>query len=276
MKRSRFLTSAMGFGLAFLYLPIVVLVIYSFNAGRNVSVWEGFSVKWYGALFANTELLNAALLSIEIAAMAATVSLIIGTAGGLVLSRFGPFRGRALLGGLMSAPLVMPEVLIGLSLLLLFVAIEGMIGWPQRGILTVVIGHSTYCIAYLAVIVQSRLVSMDESIEEAAQDLGARPLTVFFRVTVPVIAPALISGWMLAFTLSFDDVVVASFTNGPGTTTLPVRIYSSMRLGIKPEINALASVIVLIVAVFAVIGGALMVRRERQRRRDEAMALAGR
>ena len=276
MKRSRFLTAAMGFGLAFLYLPIAVLVIYSFNAGRNVSVWEGFSVKWYGALFANTELLNAALLSIEIAAMAATVSLIIGTAGGLVLSRFGPFRGRALLGGLMSAPLVMPEVLIGLSLLLLFVAIEGMIGWPQRGILTVVIGHSTYCIAYLAVIVQSRLVSMDESIEEAAQDLGARPLTVFFRVTVPVIAPALISGWMLAFTLSFDDVVVASFTNGPGTTTLPVRIYSSMRLGIKPEINALASVIVLIVAAFAMIGGALMVRRERQRRRDEALALSGR
>lgn len=276
MKRSLFLTLAMAFGLCFLYLPILVLIVFSFNASKLVSVWGGFSTKWYGALFQDSELLSAALLSIEIAALAATVSLIIGTAGGLALSRFGPFRGRALLGGLMSAPLVMPEVLIGLSLLLLFVAIENIFGWPDRGMMTVIIGHSTYCVAYLAVIVQSRLVSMDDSLEEAAQDLGAKPMSVFFLITVPVIAPALISGWMLAFTLSFDDLVVSAFTSGPGTTTLPLKIYSSMRLGVNPKINALASIIVLIVAIFAVIGGAMMVNQERRRRRDEALADQGR
>jgi putrescine transport system permease protein len=233
-RRSYFLLVTVGLGFTFLYLPIVSLVAYSFNASKLVTVWAGFSTKWYGLLMHDTALLKAAWLSLRIATMNATLALILGTLAGFSLARFGRFRGRTLLTGMVTAPLVMPEVITGLSLLLLFVAMQGLIGWPEkRGITTITIAHATFSLSYVAVIVQSRLTGLDESIEEAALDLGARPVKVFFAITLPLIAPALISGWLLSFTLSLDDLVLASFVSGPGSSTLPMVIYSKVRLGVS-------------------------------------------
>ncbi|WP_448188318.1 ABC transporter permease subunit [Azospirillum sp. sgz301742] len=268
------LSWALWFGYAFLYVPIALLIVYSFNESRLVTVWGGFSTKWYGELLKNQQLLDSAYLSVEIAALSASLAVVLGTLAGLALARFGRFRGRTLFGGLISAPLVMPEVIIGLSLLLLFVAMEQLIGWPDgRGITTITIAHTTFTTAYVSVIVQSRLVGMDGSLEEAAMDLGARPAKVFFVITLPLIAPAIVAGWLLAFTLSLDDVVVASFVSGPGSTTLPMTILSSVRFGVSPQINALATIIVLVVATGIFVASLLLSRRERQRRRDEQMAL---
>jgi putrescine transport system permease protein len=275
-RRSYFLIVTVGLGFAFLYLPIVSLVAYSFNASKLVTVWAGFSTKWYGALAHDPALLKAAWLSLRIATMNATLALILGTLAGFSLARFGRFRGRTLLTGMVTAPLVMPEVITGLSLLLLFVALQGLIGWPEkRGITTITIAHATFSLSYVAVIVQSRLTGLDESIEEAALDLGARPAKVFFAITLPLIAPALVSGWLLSFTLSLDDLVLASFVSGPGASTLPMVIFSKVRLGVSPEINALATIMVGIVTLGIVTSGVLMQRQERRRRRDEQLARAG-
>jgi putrescine transport system permease protein len=274
-RRSWFLPACLVAGLAFLYIPILSLIIFSFNASKLVTVWGGFSTKWYASLLKNTQILDAAWLSVRVAAMNATLAVVLGTMVALVLTRLGPFRGRALLSGMATAPLVMPEVITGLSMLLLFVSLEQWIGWPEgRGVTTIVIAHATFSMAYVAVIVQSRLTQLDESIEEAALDLGARPAKVFFVITLPIIAPALISGWLLAFTLSLDDLVIASFTSGPGSTTLPMVIFSKVRLGVSPEINALASILIVVVTVAVVIAGLFMRRQEAQRQRDVQKAIA--
>jgi putrescine transport system permease protein len=237
-------------GFVFLYAPIVSLIVFSFNESKLVTVWGGFSTKWYAALLQNEQILGAAWISLQVAVVAATLAVILGTLAATVLVRFGRFRGRALLTGMSTAPLVMPEVITGLSLLLLFVAMEQLIGWPAgRGKTTIIIAHVTFCMAYVTVVVQSRLAGMDESLEEAAMDLGARPVRVFFDVTLPVIAPALVAGWLLAFTLSLDDLVVASFVTGPGASTLPMVIFSKVRLGVSPDVNALATIIIAIVAL---------------------------
>ncbi len=276
MKQMGKLAWALWFGYAFLYVPIALLILYSFNESRLVTVWGGFSTKWYAELLQNDQLLGAAWLSLKVAAMSATASVVLGTIAGLALARFGRFRGRTLFGGMITAPLVMPEVITGLSLLLLFVALEQAIGWPDgRGMTTITIAHTTFTMAYVAVIIQSRLVSLDESLEEAAMDLGARPAKVFFVITLPIIAPAIVSGWLLAFTLSLDDVVVASFVSGPGSTTLPMVIFSSVKFGISPQINALATLMMVVVATGIFIASLVMARQERQRKRDEQMAVQG-
>lgn len=272
-KRSIGLTAALIAGFAFLYLPILSLIIFSFNASKLVTVWAGFSTRWYTALLQNEQILGAAWLSLKIAFVNATIAVVLGTLVALCLARFGPFRGRALLSGLATAPLVMPEVITGLSLLLLFVALEQAIGWPQgRGVLTIIIAHATFSLAYVAVVVQSRLMGTDPAMEEAAMDLGAKPVKVFFVITLPIIAPALVSGWLLAFTLSLDDLVIASFVSGPGASTLPMVVYSKVRLGLSPEINALATLLVLVVALGVVLAGLLMARHQRLRERDAELA----
>ena len=273
--RNLFRTLVLILGFAFLYIPIVSLIVYSFNSSRLVTVWGGFSTKWYGALLQNDQILNAAFLSLKVAAISATLAVVLGTLAGLVLARFGPFKGRTLLSGLTTAPLVMPEVITGLSLLLLFVTMEQVIGWPAgRGMTTIVISHITLTMAFVTVVVQSRLSQMDDSLEEAAMDLGARPHKVFFLITLPIITPALMSGWLLAFTLSLDDLVITSFVAGPGSSTLPMVIFSKVRLGVSPDINALATILVAIVAVGVLITGIMMARQQKQRERDAQMALA--
>jgi putrescine transport system permease protein len=273
--RSWFRLCALVLGFAFLYIPIVSLVVYSFNESKLVTVWAGFSTKWYGELLHNQQILDAAWLSLKIATLSATFAVVLGTLAGLVLARFGPFRGRTLLSGLTTAPLVMPEVITGLSMLLLFVTMEQLIGWPAgRGMTTIVIAHITFTMAYVTVVVQSRLSQMDDSLEEAAMDLGARPSKVFFLITLPIIAPALMSGWLLAFTLSVDDLVTTSFVAGPGSSTLPMVIFSKVRLGVSPDINALATIVVAIVSVGVVIAGVTMSRQQKVRDRDAQMALA--
>jgi putrescine transport system permease protein len=274
-RRSFFVLTALAFGFAFLYVPILSMVIFSFNASKLVTVWAGFSFKWYVELFSNEQMLNAAKLSLQIAALNATGSVILGTIAGLVLARFGRFRGRTVLSGMTTAPLVMPEVITGLSLLLLFVAMEQAIGWPPgRGVTTITLAHITFSMAYVTVVVQSRLTTFEEALEEAAMDLGARPAKVFFVITLPIILPAIISGWLLAFTLSWDDLVITSFVSGPGSTTLPMLIFSKVRLGVSPDINALATIMVLIVTI-GIVGSALwMQRQERLRQRDVQMARA--
>lgn len=258
-KRSWFLIITTTLGFAFLYLPILSLVIYSFNKSKLVTVWAGFSTKWYGELFRDPQILGAAWVSLKIAFLSASLALVLGTLGAFVLVRFRRFRGKTLMGGMISAPLVMPDVIIGLSLLLLFVAMEAAFGWPAgRGVTTIVIAHTTFCMAYVAVVVQSRLMDMDESLEEAALDLGARPIRLFFDITLPVISPALLSGWLLAFTLSLDDLVIASFVSGPGASTLPMVIFSKVRLGVSPDINALATIVIAIVALGVVIAAVRM------------------
>ena len=270
-----FRLSVMIFGFAFLYVPILLLVIYSFNKSRLVTVWGGFSTEWYGKLFANDQILNAAWLSLKIAAINATGAVILGTLAGLALARFGKFSGRTLFSGMTTAPLVMPEVITGLSLLMLFVAMEQLFGWPQgRGVTTITIAHMTLTMAYVTVIVQSRLASFDESLEEAAMDLGARPAKVFGRITLPLIFPALLSGWLLAFTLSWDDLVIAQFVSGPGSTTLPMVIFSKVRLGVTPDVNALATLMVLVVAL-GVVASALLLKHSARRREREMRAAGG-
>jgi putrescine transport system permease protein len=266
---------ALVLGFAFLYVPIASLVVFSFNESRLVTVWGGFSTKWYGALLANRQIIDAAVLSLKIAAISATIAVVLGTLTGMALARFGPFRGRTLLSGMATAPLVMPEVITGLSLLLLFVTLEQLTGWPEgRGMTTIVIAHITFAMAFVTVIVQSRLAQFDESLEEAAQDLGARPAKVFFLVTLPIIFPALLSGWLLAFTLSLDDLVIASFVAGPGSSTLPMVVFSKVRLGVSPDINALATILISVVAVCVAIGGVVMARQQKIHDRDAQMALA--
>ena len=240
---SSFNVAAIALGLAFLYLPIAILVIYSFNASRLVTIWGGWSTRWYVALLHDQAMLDAAWTSLRIAALSATAASVLGTLAAVALVRAGRFRGRTIFSGMVYAPLVMPEVITGLSLLLLFVALD-----VDRGVWTVTIAHTTLTMCFVTVVVQSRLVTFDVSLEEAAMDLGSPPLRTFLTVTLPLIAPALASGWMLAFTLSLDDLVLASFTTGPGATTLPIRIYSEIRLGVKPEINAICTIVIAVVA----------------------------
>lgn len=263
---SPFVATGMTLGFLFLYIPIVLLIVFSFNESRLVTVWGGFSTKWYGSLLQNQQVIDATLLSLRIAALNATIATVLGTLASLALVRFGRFRGRALMSEMIAALLVMPEVILGLSLLLLFVSMQGAIGWPgQRGFLTILIAHATFSTAYVTVIVQSRLAGMDRSFEEAAYDLGANAFTVFRTVTLPMIAPSLVAGWLLAFILSFDDLVIASFASGPSATTLPMVIFSKVRFGISPEINALATIIVVTVALFVVLAGVLLQRQNKQR-----------
>jgi putrescine transport system permease protein len=248
---SRFMLWA---GFAFIYLPMLILVIYSFNSSRLVTVWGGWSIKWYVGLLDNTQLMNAVMRSLEIACYTAIAAVILGTMAAFVLTRVTRFKGRTMFGGLVTAPLVMPEVITGLSLLLLFVAMAQLIGWPaERGILTIWIAHTTFCTAYVSVVVSSRLRELDLSIEEAAMDLGAKPIKVFFLITIPMIAPSLAAGGMMSFALSLDDLVLASFVSGPGSTTLPMEVFSAVRLGVKPEINAIASLILLSVSLMTFI-----------------------
>jgi len=265
MRRGYFLPVVAVLGFVFLYAPIVSLVVFSFNESRLVTVWGGFSTRWYGELLNDGQMLAAAWISLKIGVISATAATVIGTLAAFVLTRFTRFRGRLLLTGMVTAPLVMPEVITGLSLLLLFVAMESMLGWPAgRGLTTVVIAHATFCAAFVTVIAQSRLRDMDESLEEAAQDLGAGPVRVFFDITLPVIAPALISGWLLAFTLSLDDLVIASFVSGPGASTLPMVIFSKVRLGVSPDVNALATIIIAIVAIAVTVAGILLHRQSKK------------
>jgi putrescine transport system permease protein len=247
--------TALTLGFAFLYLPIVLLVIFSFNASKLVTVWGGFSLQWYGVMLNNQALLDAAWVTLRVAALSSTLAVILGTMAGVVLTRIARFPGRTFFAGMISAPLVMPEVILGLSLLLLFVSMNA-----PRGFWTIVIAHTTFSMCYVTVVVQSRLVTFDRSLEEAAMDLGAPPLKTFFVVTLPIILPALIGGWLLAFTLSLDDLVVASFTTGPGATTLPMRIYSSVRLGVTPEINAVCTVLIAFVTVGVIVASLLQKR----------------
>lgn len=261
-------------GLFFLYAPMLILIIYSFNESRLVTVWAGFSTKWYFELANNDKLLDAVVNSLKIAFMAASTAMVLGTLAAFVLARFRRFKGSTLLRGMLTAPLVMPEVITGLSLLLLFVALSDLIGWPAgRGMTTIWIAHSTFCTAYVAVVVGTRLSEMDMSVEEAAQDLGATPIKVFFTITLPIIAPALLSGWLLAFTLSLDDLVVASFVSGPGSTTLPMVVFSSVRLGVSPEINALATIIISFVSLLVFIFWWYSRRAERIRIREQQAML---
>ncbi|WP_423065956.1 ABC transporter permease subunit [Devosia sp. CN2-171] len=267
-KNRWFLPIASVLGFAFLYAPIVSLVIFSFNANRLVTVWSGFSLQSYTNLWNDPQLLPAAWLSLQIAAVAASIALVLGTLCAVALVRFRRFRGKTVLQATVSAPLVMPDVITGLALLLLFIAMQSLIGWPSgRGILTIIIAHATFCTAYVTVVVQSRLVDMDHSIEEAAMDLGATPVRVFFDITLPVIAPALVSGWLLAFTLSLDDLVIASFVSGPGSSTLPMIIFSKVRLGVSPEVNALATIIIGVVALAVVIATLIGFRSSGRERR---------
>jgi putrescine transport system permease protein len=263
--RSRFVLGALAFGYAFLYVPLVSVVVYSFNDSRIATVWGGFSTRWYGELLRNEQILDGALLSLRIAVSAATLATVLGTLAGIALARFARFRGRTLFTGMVTSPLVMPEVITGLSLLLLFVSLQQLVGWPaQRGFSTLTIAHTTFAMAYVAVIVRSRLVQMDESLEEAAMDLGCRPARVLLDITLPLIVPAMTAGWLLAFTLSLDDLVIASFVSGPGASTLPMVIFSKVKLGVSPDVNALASLLILVVSA-GLVTAWLMTRRARAR-----------
>ena len=278
-NRGWFRNGVLALGLAFLYIPILSMMFFSFNNSRLVTVWDAENSptrRWYVRLLENDQLLGAAWISVQVAAMTATGAVILGTLAGLVLARFGPFRGRAFLSAMTTAPLVMPEIITGIAMLLLFVSLEQLVGWPEgRGMLTITIAHITFAMAYVTVVVQSRLAGFDEALEEAALDLGAKPATVFFRITLPLIVPALVSGWLLAFTLSWDDVVISQFVSGPGSSTLPMEIFSRVRRGVSPDINALATIMVLIVATGVVLSTLYMKREEKRRLREEQMARSG-
>ncbi|WP_306114291.1 MULTISPECIES: ABC transporter permease [unclassified Roseovarius] len=261
-----FNTTALTLGFAFLYLPMLILIIYSFNESKLVTVWAGFSTKWYGELLQNEAFLSAAWVTLKVAVISSTFATVLGTMGALVLVRGGRFMGRTLFSGMIYAPLVMPEVITGLSLLLLFIGIG-----LDRGVFTIVLAHTTFSMCYVSVVVSSRLVSFDRSLEEAALDLGCSPMQAFRLVTLPIIAPAVISGWLLAFTLSLDDLVIASFTAGPSATTLPMKIWSSVRLGVSPEINALSTIMIGIVAI-GVISASLVTKRASLRQQAEERA----
>lgn len=267
MKSFRFSTLMLWVGFAFIYLPMLILVIYSFNASRLVTVWGGWSTKWYVSLLDDRQLMGAVWRSLEIACYTAIAAVALGTMAAFVLTRVNRFKGRTLFGGLVTAPLVMPEVITGLSLLLLFVAMAQLVGWPaERGMMTIWIAHTTFCSAYVAVVVSARLRELDLSIEEAAMDLGARPWKVFFLITIPMIAPSLMAGGMMSFALSLDDLVLASFVSGPGATTLPMEVFSKVRLGVTPAINAVASLILLAVS-FATFLVWFFAHRAEERRR---------
>ncbi len=268
MKRfSWFNVTALTFGFAFLYIPMLILIIYSFNGGRLVTVWAGFSTKWYGTLWQNEAFLDAAWVTLQVGVISSTLATVLGTMAAYVLVRAGRFAGRTLFSGMIYAPLVMPDVITGLSLLLLFIAVG-----LDRGVTTIVLAHTTFTMCYVSVVVSARLVSFDKSLEEAALDLGCTPFDAFRSVTLPMIAPAVISGWLLAFTLSLDDLVIASFTSGPSSTTLPIKIFSAVRLGVSPEINALSTIMISIVT-FGVITASLINKRAiTQRLRDEQAA----
>ncbi|MBD1571982.1 ABC transporter permease subunit [Vibrio sp. S17_S38] len=269
MKRFGFANIMLILGLVFIYLPLVIMVIYSFNSSKLVTVWGGWSIKWYGSLWENTQLMSAVFRSLEIAFYTAISAVALGTMAAFVLTRIPRFYGKTLFGGLVTAPLVMPEVITGLSLLLLFVAMNNLIGWPiERGMMTIWIAHTTFTSSYVAILVSSRLRELDISMEEAAMDLGAKPWKVFFQITIPMITPSLVAGGMMAFALSLDDLVLASFVSGPGATTLPMEIFSSVRLGVKPEINAIASIILLCVSLFTFTTWFIMARAEKRRKKE--------
>ena len=274
----RFARVALILGLVFLYVPIISMIVFSFNNSRLVTVWDAAhspTLKWYAALLHNEQILAAAWLSIRIAVTAATAAVLLGTLAGVALARFGAFRGRLLLAGMVTAPIVMPEVITGLSLLLLFVAMGQLIGWPKGvGAVTIALAHITFCMAYVTIVVQSRLAGFDQSLEEAAMDLGARPLKVFLRITLPLILPAIASGWLLAFTLSWDDLVITQFVAGPGSSTLPMVVFSKVRFGVTPDVNALATILVLLVATGIAISTAGMRYQQRRRARDLQLAAA--
>jgi putrescine transport system permease protein len=276
--RGLFARVALVLGLVFLYLPIISMIVFSFNNSRLVTVWDAAhspTLKWYGVLVHNEQMLSAAWLSIRIAVIAASAAVVLGTLAGVALVRLGAFRGRMLLAGMVTAPIVMPEVITGLSLLLLFVALGQLIGWPKGvGAVTIALAHITFCMAYVTVVVQSRLAGFDESLEEAAMDLGARPLKVFFRITLPLILPAIASGWLLAFTLSWDDLVITQFVAGPGSSTLPMVVFSKVRFGVTPDVNALATILVLLVATGIAISTVWMRYQQRRRERDLQLAAA--
>jgi putrescine transport system permease protein len=272
-KRSRFLLTVTCFGLAFLYIPMIMLIIYSFNYSKLVPVWGGFSTRWYGVLFRSEEIWNSVALSLKIAVVNACFATLLGTLAGLALVRFGSFKGRTLFSGMITAPLVMPEVITGLSLLLLFITLGDMIGWPEkRGFTTITIAHITFSMAYVAIIIQSRLVGMSQDLEEAAEDLGAKPFRVMIDITMPLIAPGMLAGWLLAFTLSLDDLIIASFVSGPGAITMPMLIYSRVRLGLRPDINALATIIIVTVAIGVLLAGWIMLRQQKRRELELAMS----
>lgn len=274
-RRPIFLLTCLCFGFAFFYVPIVSMIFFSFNRSRLATVWGGFSTQWYGKLFANTQIIDAALLSLKIGLVSATCATILGTMAGVALTRLGLFRGRTLFAGMVTAPLIMPEVITGISMLMLFIVMARWIGWPgDRGFTTVTIAHITFSMTYVTTIVQSRLSSMDKSIEEAALDLGSKPWQVLLDITLPVISPAIMSGWLLAFTISLDDVVITNFTTGPGATTLPIYVWGKVRLGVTPDINALATLIVAIVAIGVAVAGVVMNRTEKRRERDVQLAIA--
>ena len=272
-NRSTFRLSVLCFGMAFLYLPMVLLIIYSFNGSSLVVVWGGWSIRWYKELFQSEEVWAALMLSLKIALMNATFATLLGTLGGIALERLGAFRGRTVFSGMISAPLVMPEVITGLSLLVLFITLGQLVGWPgERGFTTITIAHITFSMAYVTVIIQSRLHGMAQDLEEAAMDLGSKPLRVLIDITLPLLAPGMLAGWLLAFTLSLDDLVIASFVSGPGTNTLPMLIYSRVKLGLRPDVNALATIMIVAVAAGVCIAGWLLLRQQRQRERDMQMA----
>lgn len=253
------------FGFIFLYVPLLLLMAYSFNAGDRASVWTGFSTKWYFELFENKDLLKAASISLKVALFSATIATFLGVLAAFVLSRIKKFRGKMLVDGMVTSPLVMPEIITGFSMLILFISMQKFIGWPaNRGMTTIILAHSTFCMAYVTVVVRSRLLDMDNSLEEAAQDLGAHPFFVFFQVTLPVISPAIVAGWLLAFTLSLDDAVIVQFTSGAGSTTLPAKIYSQVRQGVTPEYNVLATLIIGIVGIGVITAMQIMSRTQRK------------
>ena len=260
-------------GFAFLYLPILLLMVYSFNSSRLATVWAGFSTQWYGELFRDRQLLQAAWISIKIAFWTASAAMVIGTMAAMAMTRFKRFPSKTIFGALVTAPLVMPEVIIGLSILLMLVSMGGLFGLPSKGVVAIWIAHVTFTLSFVTVVVSSRLQELDRSLEEAAMDLGANRLKVFFLITLPIIAPALLSGWLLAFTLSLDDVVIASFVAGPSSTTLPMKIFASVRMGVSPKINALATLMVLAVSTVAVLGWWISARAEKRRQRDMQLAL---
>jgi putrescine transport system permease protein len=272
-KRSRFLTIMLTLGLAFFYVPMIMLVIYSFNNSRIVPVWGGWSLRWYEELFKSEEVWSAVSLSLQIAFVNATFATLLGALAAIAMVRFGRFRGRTLFGGMIVAPLVMPEVITGLSLLVFFISLNQIFGWPaERGFTTITIAHITFSMAYVAVTIQARLTGMGQSLEEAAADLGAKPFKVLTAITIPRLTPALISGWLLAFTLSLDDLVIASFVTGPGSNTLPILIFSRIRLGLRPDINALATIMILAIAICVTIAAIIMFRQQRADLLDQQMA----
>ena len=272
-RRPTFLITMLCFGFAFFYIPILSMIVFSFNASRLATVWGGFSTKWYVSLLSNDKVIDALLLSLKIAFVSATIATILGTMAGIALVRFTRFRGRVLFSGLVTAPLIMPEVITGISSLIFFIMLADWIGWPgQRGFTTITLAHITFSMVFVTTIIQARMVQADRAIEEAAMDLGSRPWQVLFDITLPVISPAILSGWLLAFTISLDDVVISSFVTGPGSTTLPLLIWSKVKLGVTPDINALATLMVLTVGVCVVAAGVIMNRAERRRAAEERLA----